>query len=212
MQINTLINQAALALNDLSFTRWTQDELLGYLNKAVVVLIGYRPDASTVNKRFTCVADTMQTFSADELRLIDVVRNVETGEPIKYMDKNTIDTIIPRWHNEAMEDDVEFYMYDDRIPKTFYLYPYPPAGHEIDLVFSVLPPPIVVDDWNTNNVALPLDDIYQVALAHYILYQAYGKDTAVGNIQKSMLELQAFASVLNVKLKMDIAASPESNQ
>ena len=176
--VATVLSRVNTLLNDPGYIRWPKQELLDYFNDASRAIVLLRPDAYTKNVSFSCTAGTKQTLPAEALRLIEIIRN-GSGSVIRNVPRRALDDSYPEWHVGNTATKVSAYVYDERDPKTFYLYPGPAAAHAIDLVYSVAPVAKLMAD--VENVTTPavadLDDIYINPLIDFILYRAFSKDS-----------------------------------
>lgn len=213
--VNTVLLRANTLLNDPGFIRWPKQELLDYFNDASRAIVLVRPDAFCKNVAFSCAAGTKQTLPAEALRLIEVIRNA-SGTVIRHVPRKALDDSHPDWHSGATATKVAAYTYDERDPKTFYLYPGPAAAHSIDVVYSVAPSTKVLTD--VENVSTPavadLDDIYINPLIDFILYRAFSKDSEyAANGNNATSHYNAFMQQLGDKTTVDERmASGKNNQ
>lgn len=213
--VNTVLLRANTLLNDPSFIRWPKQELLDYFNDASRAIVLVRPDAFCKNVSFSCAAGTKQTLPAEALRLIEVIRNA-SGTVIRHVPRKALDDSYPDWHSGTTATKVAAYTYDERDPKTFYLYPGPAAAHSIDVVYSVAPTTKVLTD--VENVSTPavadLDDIYINPLIDFILYRAFSKDSEyAANGNNATSHYNAFMQQLGDKTAVDERmASGKNNQ
>ncbi len=216
----TIINRAKTILQDVSSsgTRWPNSELQNWLNDAQKEIILFRPDAHINNENFDPIAgQSKQTIPAAGLRLIEIVRNTAAssqGGAIRMVQRSILDDQVPNWHRANQTVDVEHWIYDERDPKTFYLYPNPSSVAEIEIIYSTSPPLIDVVDSAENFTAaadtttIGLDDIYANAVLDYILYRAYSKDAEyAGNAGRASSHYSAFANSLGIKTQTDSSSS-----
>jgi hypothetical protein len=209
---SVIINNARKALNDATGIRWTDAELLAWLNAGQRDLAILRPDASAVNTSFTLAAGTKQVLSASALRLLDVVRNLGAdgytpGSAIRIVDREVLDAQLPDWHTAAQSATTQHFTYDNRDPRVFYVYPPAVTGYRIEIIQSVSPADVAA-----LTSAITLDDIYAGPLTDYVLFRAYMKDAPyAGNAQLAAQYYQAFTGTLTGKTQVDIAASPNKN-
>ena len=203
LRVNTL-------LNDTSFTRWPKEELLDYLNDSQRAIVIRRPDAFTVDvDDFACVAGTKQTLPSDALRLIDIPHNT-VGRAIKGpFNKAVLDDNYPTWYSGNAATEAELFIYYERNPKIFRLYPGVAANTEINVVYSKAPPAITMAENNANQV-ISLDDIYMNAMIEWIMYRCYMKDAEyAANPNKSNMHQSAFKTQLGEKVQADSAMASE---
>ena len=203
--VGSILERANTLLNDPGFIRWSKQELLNYYNDAARAIVLVRPDAHTKHVDFSCVAGTKQTLPSDALRLIDVVRNLG-GSVIRYVPRKVLDDSYPDWHTSVVATKVSAFTYDERDPKTFFLYPGPAANVKVDVVYSVAPQSKTlaeVEDENTPAIA-DLDDIYINPLIDFIMYRAFLKDSEyAANANRSQGHYQAFLQQLGDKTAVD---------
>ena len=198
-----LINRVSVTLQDPTFVRWTQAELLNYLNDAQRQVVLFRPDAKAANVAFACANAAKQTLPADGLRLINIFRNTG-GRAITRVERSILDVQLPNWYEEAANaEGVKHYVYDALDPKVFYLFPKPPAAHEIDIVYAVAPTNIVISNFSTDTQVIGIDDIYANALMDYMMYRAYQKDSEFANMNRATMYFQSFGTALGIKSQAD---------
>ena len=198
-----LINRVSITLQDPTYVRWTQSELLNYLNDAQRQVVLFRPDAKAVNAPFTCANSAKQTLPADGLRLISVLRNT-AGRAITKVDRSILDVQLPTWYETVVgSDGVKHYVYDALDPKNFYVFPKPAAAHPIDIIYAMAPVDIVVSNYTTDTQVIGIDDIYANALMDYMMYRAYQKDSEFANLNRAAVYYQAFTTSLGIKSQAD---------
>lgn len=198
-----LINRVSITLQDPTFVRWTQGELLNYLNDAQRQVVLFRPDAKAVNAPFTCVNSAKQTLPADGLRLISVLRNTG-GRAITKVDRSILDVQLPTWYETAVgSDGVKHYVYDALDPKNFYVFPKPAAAYQIDIIYAMSPVDIVIANHTTDTQVIGIDDIYANALMDYMMYRAYQKDSEFANLNRAAVYYQAFTTSIGIKSQAD---------
>ena len=203
---NEILMRVNKLLNDPGYTRWTKDELLNYLNDAQRAIVLRRPDSYTVDiDDFACVKGVKQVLPADALKLIDIPRNA-MGKAIRGpYNRQVLDDNYDEWYAGNTAQKVELYIYDERNPKTFYVYPGVVAGVELTLVYSKAPPAIDIAS-NDSGEVIALDDVYVNAIIEWILYRSYMKDAEyAANPNKSQMHMNAFRSQLGEKSQADVA-------
>ena len=205
---NEIILRVNKLLNDSGFIRWTKDELLDYFNDAQRAIVIRRPDAYTVDvDDFSCTLGTKQTLPADALRLIDITRN-SSGRAIKGpFDKTVLDDNYPNWYSGNVATEAELFIYDERNPKTFYVYPGVVNATQLTAVYSKAPPAITLAQ-NEAQEVMSLDDIYVNAIIEWIMYRCYMKDAEyAASPNKSMMHQNAFKTQIGEKSQADSAVA-----
>ena len=169
--VRSILNRSASLLNDEEYVRWTEAELLEWLNDGQrVIARGPSTDAYVLRDNVTAVAGTVQALPDNGLRLVDVVRNVSGGGAIHQADYATVDALSSTWR-AATVGAAEVYFYDDRNPKEFEVYPPQTGGESIEVVYNAQPGDVAV----TGNIAI--SDMYSDSLIDYIVYRGLSKDT-----------------------------------
>lgn len=213
--VNDLIDKAEIILQDTTNVRWTAVELIGWLNNGQNEIVLYKPDASVTNAAVVCIEGTKQTIpAATGIRLIDVVRNMGTngttpGNAVRLISREILDAQVPGWHSVTGSATAQHYIFDDRDPKNFYVYPPQPSSSfgYLELVYSSSPTAAAAD----GNIAL--DDVYQSVLLDYILYRAYQKDADyASNDARSKGYYQAFLQALGIMDKVEQVNDPNNKQ
>ena len=215
VKVIDIIDRAEEILQDNSNVRWSQQSLLDYLNDAQREIVLYRPDANPVNASLTLTADSAkQSLPAAGMRLLRVYRNSNPNtNPIAQIDRAVLDDKVENWYGTTGTA-VEYYIYDNLDPKTFYIYPHTTASDAtIEIVYSAMPSEIPISDFATDTTVIGIDDVYANAILDYILYRSYLKDTEyAGDLQRANSYLSAFNGALNVKNQVDAGAAPRPDQ
>lgn len=207
---NEILQRVNKLLNDPLFTRWTKDELLNYLNDAQRAIVLRRPDSFTVDTDdFVCDTGTKQFLPADALKLIDVTRN-ESGRAVRGpYNRQVLDDNYDTWYAGVDATEVQLYIYDERNPKTFYVYPGVQNGVKLTVVYSKAPDSIDTAA-NESGAVIALDDIYVNAIIEWILYRSYAKDAEyAADPTKSQMHMNAFTTQLGEKNQADVAMMGE---
>lgn len=214
MKCQRLIDDARQELNDPREARWSNDDLLAYLNDALLALIQVRPDASMTTASLLLVQGTEQSLPAGALRLVKVSRNLGAdgttpGRAVQVGDRQAIDAIDPNWHQTSGATVLE-YFYDPIVPRRFAVYPAVPASPKVyvEATYSALP--AVVDEPEAAD--LPVDDSYAPALREWMLYRAWGgDDESSPNYAQARDRRGSFYEALGMKAQSDSAASARVN-
>ena len=206
-----ILSRCNKLLNDNGYIRWPKAELLDYLNDAQRAIVLRRPDSYCADDdTFACMPGTKQALPADALRLIDIPRN-GTGRAIKGpYNRAVLDDNYPDWYAGKDAKSAELFIYDERNPKTFYLYPGVAIGTILTVVYSKAPTSISLSQSDDGQV-IALDDIYVNAMIEWILYRAYMKDAEYASkTNNSQMHLNAFKTQLGEKNNADSAMASEN--
>jgi hypothetical protein len=207
-----IVNRARLILNDADGIRWTNAEYATWINDGCRFIALLRPDSCVVNGPMNLVAGTKQSIAAlnpSGLRLLDVVRAVNTGRAIRLTDRETLDTQIPNWHAATAAVPTN-YVFDNRDPKTFYVYPPAIANTPVEIIYSRNP--VEVTEASMSTVDLSVDDIFMDPLLNYVLHRAYSKDADFAqNAELAAGYRNLVQTLLGGKTRTDNAYQPEMN-
>lgn len=207
-----LITRAGDILQDQTQVRWAQAELLRYLNDGRRELAIHRPDIYSSTFVMTMVVGTQQSIPSDGNRFLDAVRNVTSGNvvgrAVRVCEREVLDSQLPDWHTETASVALKHFMFDERSPKTFYVYPPATAGHKLEIVYSKSPVDITSDELASTSV-LAGEDIYSGVILDYILYRAFSKDSDyAGNLQRAGMHYGMFTNALGIGNRKRFATSP----
>ena len=208
VKVVDVINQAAYMLTDPGAVRWTKPTLLKWFNEAQRAVVLRRPDSLAINETFSCVDGAKQVLPAIGIRLIDVVR-VVGGSAITNVDRTLIDSHIRDWYSLTPSAALEHYIYDERDPKTFYVYPPATAGTDIEIIYSKSPDEVVIANFDTDTQVISVDDVFANALQEYILYKAWTKDAEhAGNQNRANSHFNQFRVAIGEKTQADAMMAP----
>ena len=212
---SAIIDKAEIILQDTTNVRWEESEHLGWLNDGVKEVLINKPDAYVLNSAVQLTTGTKQSVPSGGLMLIKVPRNMGTdgvtpGRAVTITEQTILDQARPNWHTETGVAEVKHYMFDERDPKHFYVYPPQPAASQgyVEIIYSSVP-----SDLTATSEAIPIDDIYANVLLDYILYRAYTKDADYSsNGERAIAHRQAFLEALGVKESIEAAQTPNTDK
>lgn len=207
-------------LVDATSVRWPISELARFFNDGQRDIIVHRPDAMSTNGAVALVAGSKQTLAASATKLEDFHHNTGGNKrAVTRVPMSLLDEQLPGWHKLTGVTEILHYCYDERDPKTFYVYPPAAAsGASLDGMWSALPTDIAepADGGTfadvTGNLSLP--DIFMTAMQNYIAYRCYSKDSeTASNNARATAHYQLYANDLGVELKgtQGVAPPPASS-
>lgn len=211
MKVSDIISRVRTILNDADSNgyRWTDAEIIDYVNDAQRLVAVYRPDSCSATAVSTLAAGSKQSIPTSGFRLLDVVRNVAAdgttpGRAITITARDTLDRFDPSWHTGAKSSTVKHFTYDERNPLQYFVFPPAKADTKVEVLYSKYPTAVTQ---STND--LTVSDSYFEALINFVLFRCYAKEADfAANAQLAASYLSLFASVLGVKLQKDIAFGP----
>jgi hypothetical protein len=150
-------------------TRWTESELLTWLNEGQLVLVKAKPDAKSITVEHQLAPGARQTLPVDCIQIIDVRRNVG-GSAVTPCDRAALDTFTPNWMFTPIANSVKHWMPDGN-PDQFFVYPAQSATPaKVELTASAYPAQVTAAD------NIDIRDTYRENLVNYCLARAYAKD------------------------------------
>jgi hypothetical protein len=215
--VGDLLRRARTILQEITQdgVRWTNAELLDWLNEAYATVLAIRPSANTINAKFACVVGTRQELPTEADRLLGVVRNLSTkaqGLIVTAVDRGTLDATRRRWHGEPQTEVIEHFMFDSLDPRRFYVYPPASAAARLEIIYSRVPEPHAQSEARADSAELlRLPESYAPILLDMVLARAFSKDAEhAANLQRATLHSQSAQAALGLKIQGAATASPNA--
>lgn len=200
----TIVSQAQTILQDPTATRWSEPELLGWLNAGQREIAALRPDSTTVTTTMSTTAGSRQTVPSSYIGLVDVIRTVG-GSAVRKVPRELLDAQRPGWHSDS-SGTAKNYTYDPRTPKVFYVYPPSAGGQTLEIKAQA-----TATDCANLAAAITVDDTFANALVDYVVFRAYAKDNEMaGNEGRAAAARASFENSLGLKAAADAAAAPKT--
>lgn len=161
--------------------RWSNAELLRYLNAAQRQIVFFRPDANAVEVVHS-VADTnpLRSIPTDGFKFIKVVCNIsqngDRGGRVQLVQVDVLDSLEPEWRRNvsttaSIDNFYSNYVFDPRQRKNFWLYPRPVAGRNVYILYAATPTDVAA---TTSNMTLSA--AFDSAMVEYVLFRALSKE------------------------------------
>lgn len=203
-KIKMIVDMVNDQLVDPGFVRWTKQDLVNYFNEAQRAIVLIRPDANVVEAEMACSRGTKQQLPADAVRLIDI-RNDAAGNSIRVQSRDEITGLYPNWYSTT-DDTPEAFIYDERQPKRFFLFPGVADQYIVEIIYSKTPPLREIAEYDAGDA--DLNSIYSNAIIEHMLYQAHSKDFEYSEQAKAQTHYQMFSAVLGMKSQSDLGMTP----
>lgn len=175
MQAKELLDRITKTLQDPDYVRWNKEELLDWISEAQIA-IARTPGAYSKVSVISLKQGTRQELPADAWELLTITRNVDEDgvplTPVRITTRSLLDAYFPQWHMLAERPLVENYVYDDRFPRMFSVYPPNDGTGRVEAIYAGIPAPITDE-----TTEIELDDTFVPALLSYALYRATSKDS-----------------------------------
>lgn len=218
-----IVSRVQTILQDAGATRWPLLEIQNWLNDAYKEIVLLKPAANTLVGSFTCAEGTKQSLVVGfptATRLIDITRNVAAGsakKAIRLINRRILDDQRPGWHNETGVIDVQHYVFDERLPTHFWVYPPALATSQLEVAYAAVPTPHNLTEAQLSSAStadvINLDDSYVNAIVDYILYRSFLKDVEyASNMNRAVAHYQAMTASLGIRNQIENAQSPAAKQ
>ena len=202
--VRDVLYRCSTQLHDLApqFTRWTERELIAWLNDGQRAIAKYMPYACSRVDALRLVTGTKQSIDSIPgtsiingdgstsvlvrgASLLNIRRSLGTdgvtpGLAMRIVAGEVLDSVYPGWHNRTGVPTQ--YIFDPQTPKVFYVSPGVAAGvtQWVEVAYLASPNELVstgsfgMDGSSTTPISI--DDKYVDDLVNYILARAYMKD------------------------------------
>ena len=192
--VSSLIYRAGLLLQDEEHVRWTTLELIEWINEAAGALVRLKPAAGARRALFALEAGSLQHLEDTVVQLIDVVRNIDAdnvtpGRAVRRAERHLLDSADPEWHAMPGSTIIRHYLYDDRMPSLFYVYPPAASGAQVEMIRSVLPEEITSPDDQ-----LELNVEFADSILNYVVFRCLSKDSEYASASMASGYYQAFTA------------------
>lgn len=212
LKAQSIADKAELGLNDATNVRWTEAELLVWVNAAQRKIAELKPSSYVETANVTMVAGTKQAVPSGYHALLGVTRNMgggsTPGRGIRFIERDVLDTSHPNWHSATYAaSTVRYCVFDEKNPRVFWVYPPQPTGtsQKIEAELGKIP-----TDLASLSNTIVLDDTWEDAILNYVLYRSFAKDTtSQPNLARSQLFFQQFMAQLGIRTEVGRAYAPE---
>ena len=213
-----LLSRVESILQDTANVRWTEAELLNYINDGQREIANLKPDATALHSNVQLVTGTKQAIPTDGLRLLSVVRNMSDaaggatgGKAIRLVARDILDPQEPNWHDPTVTGDAthgttpKHFMFDENDPLNYYVYPGIAGNAYAEIIYSQRP-----TDLANTSATIAVPDNYSNALIDYCCFRAFMKDAEfAGNQQRAGAHYQTFSVSVNGKAQIDALIKPD---
>lgn len=227
--VNDILFRASTLLLDINpqFTRWTQQELVHWVNDAQRAIAKYMPHACSRVDVLRLSAGTKQSIeqigqgnvipgsgssatSVHGSMVLDVVRNMGAngstpGRAIRRIDRETLDQADPNWHTAVGKTPIREWSFDPRNPRVFYVNPPVPSASSWWAEVAYLANPAEVSAGST----ISIDDKYADDILNYVMARSHMKDAEfAGNAQAAATFTNMFVSSINAQVTALTGVNP----
>lgn len=195
--------------NNSASRRWSDAELLGYLNDGQREAAIWIPSLSTEVEAVKLATGTLQDIPDNAISVIRFTRNMGTngttvGKAVTACDQVDMDNSDPDWHTATASAVVQNVMYDPRSDQRhFYVSPPQPGASQgyLEMVKAIAPADATINgvSGGGSDSVISLDDVYKFAIEAYMVYRAKSKDADYArDPAAAAMNYQAFLHALGV--------------
>ena len=170
--------------------RWTDAELLGWINACLNAMVDLRPDLFSAQLPHTCAAGPLQEVSFDRVRAVTEVVRITGGKAVHFAVKEALDRFDPTWYTKASGPAVNWLPHPAS-PRKFYLYPPAPLGQQVDVLFTQAHAPVSA---MTDVIDLP--ENYAPAIQSFVVFRAESKEDEAVNTNRAQAFMSDFAGLI----------------
>jgi hypothetical protein len=198
---------------DASNYRWSDAEVLRFVNAAQRQIVFMLPEANVVEEKVDLVAGARQTLPARGVKFFALYNADLVGEAflrgsaITVVEEDALDSSFPTWMTEEIVDTdvIDHVIHDPRDPKTYSVYPAPADGN----VDAILKHAKLPTDLASLASTFGLGDEYINAAVEYTKFRMLTKDGRYGSEPAVRLELwNNFRMALGLKPQTDMRVDP----
>ena len=190
--VSAIGDAARTILQDVDKVRWTDAELLMWVNEGRRSIAGIKPSVFGQGSEFmhTLGAGNLQVIAATNAYAIaSIDSNYPSGVAVRPGDHEQLDAFRPGWRADTAAA-VQNWWPDGVNPIAFWVYP-AAAGKQLKYHAYITP----TDVTSLSDVALPFDQ-HAVALVNYVLARMYSKEDEAGSAAKAQEYIGLFTSAL----------------
>lgn len=182
---SVVVDKSEALLGDSGNAQWAAATHLANLNITQRLIASLKPDVSVVTTGVGAVSSTalvagviqsVPTGGAGLVRLnwnMGLTPGTTVGAPITFIEMDVLSKTTPGWNTETASATVVHYMWDERNPTKFMVYPQNTGTGYVSITYPSTPA-----DISALSASIILDNIYEPALIHGVCYYAYLEDAA----------------------------------
>lgn len=178
-----------LAQDTLAPYRYSDVELLGYVNQTLKRMAALRPDLFTYFGDVSLTANTVvQDLPADAQRLVDIFW-VKDANAVTEVEREVLERSYPLWVTDPADVPVNF-MRHPRIPTRFFVYPRPLANTVVVAEYAQAPATYSL------NETISLSDAYYSVVVDGVMFLVSSVDDEHVNSKRAELFMNSFLNSL----------------
>lgn len=208
----SMLDECRAKLLDSKKRYWTDAELIGYLNDGRTMLYTAKPQSYEVTEAVTLEPGAMQTVPQSSRFLFGIHYNVtaRSRRNITPQSREMMGRVRPRWRSESPSDEIVHYVYDEREPAIFEVYPPARDGVKVMMTYARPPEPYSLASYLALNLNQAETD-YASALLDWMLYRAWEKGSDASPDQGQRARMAMESAMAKIGLQTDALAKVSPN-
>lgn len=183
--------------------RYSDDDLLGYINHTVRRMLTLRPDLfTTIEEIPTAPANILQQLPAGSHRLVDIF-SVVNHNSVNEVERLSMERAYPQWVSDPPGVPYNF-MRHPRNPTQFFLYPKPIPGLQLLAEYTVVP-----ELYELQDEMNPPGDAYMAAVIDGVVFLASSIDDEHVEQGRAALFQESFMQGLGLSLQSRVVTDRE---
>lgn len=176
MTPQTIITEVRKLIQDAAGDRFSDSDLVGFVNQAIKRMVSLRPDLFVTSAAVETTDDVVeQSLPTSAVRLLEIF-SVVGGSAVTEVDRETMDQMYPEWVTEASGTPVNWIRHP-RKPTGYFLYPRPSASVQLNTQYVDTP-----SDYTLSATITGLPESYFTAIIDCVVFLAESVDAeSVGN-------------------------------
>lgn len=191
--------------NALMPERFSDTDMLGFVNQAMKRACMSRPDLFITNEDITPTVDQVEQELSSNITRIMEVHRVVGGGAIGEVDKETMDRSAPNWTIEDSGTPVNW-MRHPRNPRRYFLYPPPITGTQVAVEYVKVPSDYALSD------TIALADSYKSAIIDCVVYLAEVVDNEHVESERAKAFFNSFMQALGADFSQRATVDSENGQ
>lgn len=217
VSIKSVLERVVGMLEDETSVTWTLADLVRYANDGQTDMLVRRPDLFVASIEHPLVAGWRQNIPTDCTKLVEIDGNaVGTLRACTKTQRALLDAQVPGWRGMTQVLEPEHFMFDDREPQQFDVYPPAKVGARLFTRCVRRPTPIPAPAPSATLASLAGDigipDEMNVALQHYITARCYAEGGEDANLPLAEKHLSLYANTLGVEVEATRAVAPTNSK
>lgn len=213
--LKSVLENVVGMLEDDGMTTWTAQDLVRYVNDGQKDMVVRRPDLFVHSTDHNLVDGWRQRIPADGVKLMEVHANaVDAHRACTPAKRSMLDAQMPKWRAMTPTREVDHFMFDERDPASFDVFPPAALGAVLSIDYvrrpaaMTVPGPGTKIDDISGNVNVP--DEMSVALQHYVAFRCFAEGSEDGNAQAAKNHISIYADILGVEIQATRNVAPSN--